>query len=144
MKEVLIRKVHINAVIPEYQSSGAAGFDFHLIDDVTIQPGEMIPIQTGLAMQIPAGHVLIVASRASSPIKKGVNLANSIGVIDEDFCGNDDEIFIVVQNLRTEAVHLKKGDRIAQGVILPVTHATFKEVSYLEQDNRGGHGSTGM
>lgn len=144
MQDILVRKIHEDAIIPKYQSSGAAGFDFHLIEDVTIEPGAITPVRTGLAMQIPAGHALVIASRSSSPLKKGVTMANGIGVLDEDYNGNNDEVFLLAYNLREEPIHLKKGDRIAQGVIIPVAHAAFKEVERLENENRGGHGSTGM
>lgn len=140
--EVKIQKKHPDAVIPEYKTSGAAGFDFYLVEDVTIPAGSVQLVPTGLAMAIPGGHTLLVISRSSGPIKMGTTMGNGVGVIDSDFSGPDDELFILVENLRGEDIHLQKGQRVAQGLIVPVVQACFVE-SELTGSSRGGHGSTG-
>ena len=70
-------------------------------------------------------------------------MANAVGIVDSDYCGPEDEIFLIARNLREEVISLKKGDRIAQGIILPVVQVTFHEVDNIIDRNRGGHGSTG-
>lgn len=138
------KKVHPNAVTPEYKTSGSVAFDFGLIDDVVIAPRSFAKVRTGLVIVVPDGHFLAIVSRSSNPVKKGIDLANSIGVIDTDYCGPEDEIFLVIENITDTDVRLAAGDRIAQGIILPVPRVTLTEVTgELTGKNRGGHGSTG-
>lgn len=142
---IRFHRTHPDAVVPEYKTPGSVAFDISLVEDVTIDPRAMAKIRTGLVIEAPKGHALLLASRSSNPVKKGIDLANSIGVIDEDYCGPEDELFLVLQNLTDETVSLTKGDRIAQGMFVPVTKGTFTEVSASElaPHSRGGHGSTG-
>lgn len=143
MKEIVFKRVHPDACIPEYKTTGAAGFDIALIEDVEIPPLSIKLVRTGLVIKTPEGHALIIAARGSSPVKKGVNMANSIGVVDEDYSGPDDEIFLPLRNIRQESVTLKKGDRVAQGMFIPVTRGHFTEIAEMPDPSRGGHGSTG-
>lgn len=133
---------HPDATVPEYKTNGAVGFDLSVIEEKTIQPGETVFLQTGLVICVPDGHVLIIASRSSN-VKKGIMLANSIGVIDQDYCGPDDAIHLAIRNFGTEPYTVEKGERIAQGLLLPVTIATFNEIQSLSAPSRGGYGSTG-
>lgn len=143
MSEIIFKRVHPNAQIPEYKTPGAAAFDFALVEDVEIAPRSMEKIRTGLIIKTPDDHVLVIASRSSNPVKKGVDMANSIGIIDSDYGGPGDEIFLVLMNLTDEPVKIPAGERIAQGMFLPVTRGQFKEVEEMTLPNRGGHGSTG-
>ena len=142
---IRFRRLHPDAAIPEYKTPGSVAFDLALVEDVIIQPRSMEKVRTGLVIEAPKGHALLLASRSSNPVKKGIDLANSIGIIDEDYCGPEDELFLVLQNLTDDIVRLSKGDRIAQGLFVPVTKGTFIEVPAqdLANENRGGHGSTG-
>ncbi len=141
---VKFKKILPNAVIPEYKTKGAAGFDLALAKDVVIAPRSIVMAHTGLVVQIPEGYFLMIASRSSSPVKKGVNLANSIGVLDSDYCGPNDEVLLLLQNVTDHEVHLSSGDRVAQGVVLPAPQVAFQEIDgdVLAVD-RGGLGSTG-
>ncbi len=140
---VRIKKIHPDAIIPEYKTEGAAGFDFHLVEDVQLNPGQMKLVRTGLAMEVPQNHVLLVFSRSSGPLKLGVTMGNDVGVIDSDYSGNDDEIFLILENVTNEEKKFSPGDRVAQGVIVPHIRAEFTQVDALGDKNRGGHGSTG-
>ena len=71
-------------------------------------------------------------------------MANGIGIIDSDYAGPEDEIHLILQNITNKPVQLKKGDRVAQGMFLPITRATFEEVEEMPHKNRGGFGSTGQ
>jgi len=141
--QIKFRRVHPNAVIPEYKTPGAVAFDLGLVEDVTIEPRTFVKTRTGLVVEVPEGHALILASRSSNAPKKGINMANSIGVIDQDYCGPEDEIHLILQNITNDPVHLHAGDRVAQGLIIPVIRPTFEEVSELAQESRGGFGTTG-
>jgi len=140
---VKIKKLHENAVIPKYQTEGASGFDFHAVEDVTLHPGVTLLVKTGLAFEVPKGYELQVCARSGLSLKTPLRLANSVGRVDSDFRG---EVCVIMENLSDNASYqIKKGDRIAQGIIAPVVQAKFEVVDQLDVTNRGagGFGSTG-
>ncbi|MCH8049578.1 dUTP diphosphatase [Patescibacteria group bacterium] len=140
---IQFKRVHPDAPAPQYHTAGAAAFDFALVEDVEIPPNGLAKVRTGLIICLPEGHTLIIAARSSSPIKRGVNVANGVGIVDSDYCGPQDEIHILLQNLTSKTVRLSKGDRVAQGMIVPISRASFKEVDEITAKSRGGFGSTG-
>ena len=85
----------------------------------------------------------MLVSRSSTPRKKGLTKPHSIGIIDQDYCGETDELKIQVYNFTDSPVVINKGDRIAQGIFVPVVKAKFLEVDSHNQESRGGFGSTG-
>jgi len=129
--------------LPAYQTSGAAAFDLYSRETVTIAPSEAAQIPTNIAIELPPDFWLLVAAR-SSLYKRGLQLINGIGVIDADFCGNDDEIKVILRNFSDTSITITPGERIAQGVIIPRTQAQFTIVPELSRANRGGFGSTGI
>ena len=144
MLRVKIKKLHQDAVIPQYQTTGAAGFDFHAIEDMEIPTRKTVLVKTGLSMEIPEGYELQVRPRSGMSLKTKMRIANSPGTIDSDYRG---EICIIMENmgmLGALPYDIKKGDRIAQGVICPVFQATFIE-DELNESERGekGFGSSG-
>ncbi len=141
--KINIRRTHPKAILPKYHTAGAAAFDIHLIEDITLAPRSIKATTTGLVIATPENYVLVLASRSSNPLKKGIDMANSIAIIDSDYKGNDDEIFLQLMNVTDEVVELKTGDRVAQGMFLPVQQAEFVEVEQMEAENRGGWGSPG-
>ena len=143
MQTIHIKKLDPRATLPAYQTAGAAAFDFSLIEDVTVAPRGVTKVRTGLVIQVPTGYFLQIVARSSSPIKKGLTMANGAAVIDSDYCGPNDEIFLLLLNLTDQEIQLAAGDRVAQGLILPVLQATIQEVSEMTAIDRGGHGSTG-
>lgn len=139
---VPILRLDPSVPLPRYETAGAAGFDLASNADMTIAPGEVTLVPTGLVIGVPAGHFLGVFARSSTPLKRGLMVANGVGVVDSDYCGPKDEIKIQVLNFTDAPVSLRKGDRIAQGVILPFVRAEFQEVSAAPGVTRGGFGST--
>ncbi len=138
------KKLHPAALLPAYQTAGAAGFDLALIEDLEIPPRSIVKTSTGLVVQIPAGYFLLLASRSSNTTKKGITLANGVGVLDSDYCGPADAINLVLQNITDSPVSLKAGDRVAQGVVIPTPQVTFHELTAdIALPNRGGFGTTG-
>ena len=138
--QVGVAAVREDVQAPQYQTDGAACFDLSAAETVVVMPGlTMIP--TGLVMQVPKDHVLLIFARSSLPIKKHLLLANGLGVVDSDYCGAEDEIKVLVLNLTSQPTTVLKGERIAQGMILPVDRVTF--LAYQPPDaSRGGFGST--
>ena len=139
---VHIKRLRADIPLPEYKTPGAAAFDITIPDAHTLQPGERALLPTGLVVCVPEGHVLILAS-SSSNAKKGITLANGIGIIDQDYCGPADELKIALVNLGSAAYTVEKCERVAQGMFVPVTKALFQEVETLKAPSRGGFGTTG-
>ena len=129
--------------LPKYESAGAAGFDLASSVDMAVLPGEVTLVPTGLVIEVPQGHVLGVFARSSTPLKRGLMVANGVGVVDPDYCGPNDEIKIEVFNFTPAPVSIARGDRLAQGVILPFVRAEWQEGVGPDAPTRGGFGSTG-
>ena len=132
---------------PEYATEGSAAVDLRAAleenEVVTIAPGARALIPTGLSISPETSDVVaVIAGRSGLGVKKGVTLANSIGVIDSDYRG---EIQVCLINRGDEPFEVRRGDRIAQMMFLPVMHASFLPVDELDETERGagGFGSTG-
>lgn len=140
--KVRIRRIDKSLPLPEYHSAGAAGFDFYCRESVTILPGKLAYIPLNVALEPPEGHMMLLASRSSTP-KRGIMIANGIGIGDRDFSGNDDEYKALVFNYTDAPVVVERGDRIAQGIFLRSDRVEWEEVDDLGTPNRGGFGTTG-
>src|SRR6188472_3736823 len=104
MINVRIQRLRPDVALPKYETDGAAGFDLAASDDVEIAPGAIALVPTGLVIEVPRGHCLGVFARSSTPLKRGLMVANGVGVIDEDYCGPADEIKIQVLNFTAQPV----------------------------------------
>jgi dUTP pyrophosphatase len=143
MLKIRIRRLHDSVALPRYESDGAAAFDLAASEDIEIPPGEVRLVPTGLVVEVPAGMFLAILARSSTPLKRGLMVANGVGVIDSDYCGATDEVKIAVLNFRNAPVQVKAGDRIAQGIILPAPRVSWEETREEARASRGGFGSTG-
>ena len=141
--QVKIKKLRPDAIIPVYQTSGAAGFDFHAAIDNTIvvMPNEWQVIPFGLAIEMPHGYELRIRSRSGPAFNHHVIAYH--GLIDNDYRG---ELSVLLHNEGVTAFVVKPGDRVAQGVIYRYETANFVEVDLLSETVRGdgGFGSTGV
>jgi dUTP pyrophosphatase len=140
---VLIHRLDQSVPLPSYATGGAAGFDLASNLDMTIEPGQVALVPTGLVIEVPAGHLLGVFARSSTPLKRGLMVANGVGVVDSDYCGPSDEIKIEVLNFTARPVTVRRGDRLAQGVILPMVRVEWQEQNEIARPTRGGFGATG-
>jgi dUTP pyrophosphatase len=143
MNPVRIRRLYPHVSLPQYATPGSAAFDVAASEDLTIAPGEVRLVPTGLVIEVPPGMFLGMFARSSTPLKRGLIVANGVGVVDSDYCGPTDELKVPVLNFTDRPVHLSVGDRIAQGIILPAPQVTWEEVSAIRAESRGGFGSTG-
>jgi len=141
--EIGIQSLSKGVKSPEYKTEGAVGFDFEASEVVVIEPGEIKLVPVGFVMEIPKGYFLAIVPRSSTPKKFGLDMPHSIGIIDVDYSGPGDEIFIQVRNFTQEPVTVNAGDRIAQGLIIPVVRANFVEKDLSANQTRGGFGTTG-
>jgi dUTP pyrophosphatase len=138
-----IRRLDPAVPLPAYQTVGAAGFDLSASQDMTVPPGEVRLVPTGLVVEVPAGHFLGVFARSSTPLKRGLMVANGVGVVDPDYSGPTDEVKIEVVNFTSAPVTVRRGDRIAQGIVLPAVRVEWEEAEALRAESRGGFGSSG-
>ncbi len=142
-EKIKFQRLSPDVVIPEYKTVDSAGFDFTYVgENYSLKPGERKAFETGLAMQIPKGHELQIRPRSGLALNHGITVLNSPGTIDADYRG---EVQVILINHGSAVYEIKKGERIAQGVLAPVTRATFEVVSELEKTVRGsgGFGHTG-
>jgi dUTP pyrophosphatase len=142
-----VRRLSPGATLPRYHSGLAAGLDLSALlpegETVTLAPGQIRVIPTGLSIAIPPGFEAQVRPRSGLASKHGVTLPNSPGTIDADYRG---EVLIPLINLGQQPFEVTHGLRIAQMVISPVAHALVHEVEALDDTARGagGFGSTGL
>ena len=142
---VMVRRLAHGAdlPLPDYATAGAAGMDVVSAEDISIPPGGRHAVATGLAMAIPHGFEIQVRPRSGLALKHGITVPNTPGTIDSDYRG---EVKVMLANLGDEDFGIARGDRIAQLVVAPVTHAAMIEVDALDDTARGagGFGSTGI
>jgi len=137
-----VKRLHADAVLPVYKHPGDAGMDLSAVEAVTVAPGEIVTVPTGLAFAIPDGYVGLVHPR-SGLASRGLTVANAPGTIDAGYRG---EVKVLLINLGREIFAIEKGDRIAQMVIQQVAHLPLVESANLDATLRGsgGFGSTGL
>ncbi|MCR2832668.1 dUTP diphosphatase [Parerythrobacter lacustris] len=128
--------------LPHYATGGSAGMDVVSAEDIVLEPGMRHAVATGLAMAIPHGYEIQVRPRSGLALKHGVSVPNTPGTIDSDYRG---ELKIILINHGAEAFPIRRGERVAQLVVAPVTQAVWDEVGELDSTARGegGFGSTG-
>jgi dUTP pyrophosphatase len=139
---VRISRIHPEALLPEYHTADSAGFDLAAVATVTVESGRVALIPTGLVIRVPLRMFLGIFARSSTPLTRGLMVANGVGVIDPDYCGAADEVKIAVMNFTDEAVVVRPGDRIAQGILLDAPRVEWVEAE-PEDRSRGGFGSSG-
>jgi dUTP pyrophosphatase len=138
-----IRRLDPTLPLPGYGTDEAAGFDLAAAHDVRVAPGQIALVRTGLVIEVPTGHFLGIFARSSTPLKRGLLVANGVGVIDPDYSGPDDEVMVQVLNFTSADVLVTRGDRLAQAMVLPCPRVTWEEVTEIRQTTRGGFGATG-
>jgi dUTP pyrophosphatase len=138
--DIRMKKLHPNAILPQYAKDGDAGMDL-VATEIISKTRTQITYGTGIAVEIPRGYVGLIFPR-SSVRKTGLQLSNSVGVIDSGYRG---EIQATFNILNPKSQHYEVGDRICQITILPYPSVRFTEVEELSQTERGegGFGSTG-
>lgn len=143
--KIKVKKLRDGARLPLLATDGAAACDLYALleEPVTLDPGQRYAIPTGIAIALPdADCVAVVCARSGLALKRGVALANGIGVIDSDYRG---ELFVAAINNDSQPQVIENGDRVGQLMILPVIRAEYEECEELDGTQRGagGFGSTG-
>ena len=145
MTEILIKRLSKDVTLPKYETEGSSGLDLTANTDrqIKILPGKSEIIPTGLAVAIPKNFEIQIRPRSGLAAKSQISVLNTPGTIDADYRG---ELKVILINLSDKIFVVEKGLRIAQMVLCPVVKATLKEVTELENTERGsgGFGSTGI
>ncbi len=139
---VRITRTRPDVELPVYATDGSVAFDLATAENVIVPAHGTIFAPTGLIMATPPGYALLIAPRSSLFKKKGLRLGNTIGVIDQDFCGPEDEIHLYLWNHGDQPVNIEKGERLAQGFFVAIGKAEWEE-GEAHPASRGGWGSTG-
>lgn len=137
-----IKRIDTSLPLPTYETSGSVGFDILARKDTEIPPKEIHLVPGNIIVKVPKGYMLMVASRSSIPRKKGLSPPHGLGIIDHDYCGEQDEIKIQVYNFTDKSVIVRKGEKIAQGVFIRINKLEWEEVDNMGNESRGGFGST--
>ena len=144
MTEILIKRLSKDVALPKYETEGSSGLDLAANTDkqIRILPGKSEIIPTGLAVAIPKNFEIQIRPRSGLAAKSQISVLNTPGTIDADYRG---ELKVILINLSDKVFVVEKGLRIAQMILCPVVKATLKEVTELENTERGsgGFGSTG-
>jgi dUTP pyrophosphatase len=141
--KVRIKRIDKSLPLPIYETNGSVGFDIIAREDTQIPPKEISMIPSNLIIEVPKKYMLVVASRSSTPLKRGLTPPHGFGIIDHDYCGPKDEIKVLVYNFTGKVVDIKRGDKIAQGVFVRIDKFEWEEVDEISNKTRGGFGSTG-
>jgi len=144
MVRILVKKFDKNIKLPTYKTSGSSGMDLmaYIKNKITIYPGKIALVPTGIAVAIPENYEIQIRPRSGLAAKKGISVLNTPGTVDSDYRG---EIKIILINLSKKSFMVKSGDRIAQMILCPIAKGNLKEVKKLPRTirNKGGFGSTG-
>ena len=139
---ISIKRFDKTLPLPEYKTRGAAAFDLSSRTDVSISPKSVGYVPLNIAIQLPDDHFALMSAR-SSLHKRGLMMANGIGIGDADYRGDDDEYHAALLNFSEKDVKIEKGERIVQLIILPRPKIELVEMEKFDAPNRGGFGSTG-
>ena len=141
-KVVGVKKMVDSAVLPEYKMPGDSGMDVRSVEQLTLSPGSIAAVSTGLAFNIPEGHEIQVRPRSGLALNCGITVLNAPGTVDSSYVGT---VKVILINLGKEDFNINIGDRIAQLVLCPVTQANLEIIDELIETGRtGGFGSTGI
>jgi len=137
------KRVHPDAVLPAYAHASDAGMDVRSVEDVVVPAKGRALVHTGLVMLLPPGYEAQVRPRSGLALKHGMTVLNTPGTIDSGYRG---EVGVILANLGDEDFPVRKGDKVAQIVVAPVTQAVIEEADEIDETDRGagGFGSTGV
>jgi len=141
-RAIKIKRLDKGIPLPEYKTKGAAAFDLYARVSVEIPSREFKYVPLNIAVQTPQGYFLLLVARSSTH-KKGLWMANGVGIGDPDFSGDRDEYNAVYYNFTDKPVFIEKGERIAQGLIVKREAVQWQEVNKMKNKTRGGWGTTG-
>lgn len=141
--KLLIKRFDKTLPLPIHKTPGAVAVDLCSRIDMDINSTEIAYVPMNVAIKIPDGYFVLLAPRSSTH-KLGIQGINGVGIMDRDYCGNDDEYHFAVRNFTDKIVHISKGDRLCQLVLIKCETFEFDEVDSMPDPSRGGFGTTGV
>jgi dUTP pyrophosphatase len=138
---VKIKRLDKDLPLPEYKTKGAVAFDLVVRETTVIKSHEVGRIPSNIVVKIPEGYMLYIMDRSSTAMKKGLLI--TAGIIDQDYCGDKDELLTQFYNFTDTDVTIERGERIAQGVFVKIEIGEWNEVDSMDSSSRGGFGTTG-
>jgi dUTP pyrophosphatase len=139
---IKIKRFDKELSLPKHHTSRAAAFDLYVRETITIPARGIAYVPLNNAVATPDGHFLLLAAR-SGLHKRGLMLANGVGIIDPDFAGDNDELKGVLYNFTDKDVVVEKGDRLIQGAFIKIADWSWEEVEAMPHQDRGAFGTTG-
>lgn len=136
--DITVKRFDKNFPLPK-PDDRAACFDLFCRQTVTIPPHQIKSVPQNAAIKVPDGYALLIFSRSSTPLRKGLMVANSVAVIDPFYCGNNDECLAFMYNFTDKPVTVEAGDRIVQGMIIKHEIISWQEVDDMQTDGHGGY-----
>ena len=135
---IKVKRVDKSLPLPEYER-GAACLDFICRETTVVKPGEIKLVPSNTVVKIPRGYALLIFACSSTPLRKGLVLANGVGVVEPFFCGGKDEIVFEFLNVTNENVGVERGETLAQGMIIKYETVEWEEVEKMGEKGRGGY-----
>lgn len=142
LMKVNIKRIDKTLPLPRYETVGSVGFDLICRKSAEIPPQSIVLIPANVIVETPPGYMLMVCARSSTPRKFGLMVPQGVGIVDNDYCGEEDELQIQIYNFTDEVVSVERGSRIAQAIFVRVATAEWNEVEQMQSPSRGGFGST--
>ena len=140
--KINIKRIDKTLPLPKYETEGSVGFDLICRESAEIPPHSIVLIPANVIVETPRGYMLMVCLRSSTPRKLGLMMPQGVGIVDNDYCGEEDELKIQVYNFTDTVVNVERGSRIAQAIFVRVDTAAWSEVEQMHSLSRGGFGST--
>jgi dUTP pyrophosphatase len=138
-----IKRIDKELPLPRHETDGAVAFDLIAREGATIEPGKIALVPGNVIICTPPGYMLMLAARSSLAKKKNLMLANGVGIVDQDYCGPEDEVKLMLLNVGDTPSTIERGERIGQGMFVKIERAEWNEVETLNTPSRGGFGTTG-
>jgi dUTP pyrophosphatase len=138
-----IKRIDNTLPLPRHETAGSVAFDLVVREAKTIAPNEIALVPVNVIVRTPPGYMFMIAPRSSLSRKKGLVMPNSVGIVDQDYCGPADEVTILLWNIGKAPSIVERGERVAQGVFVKIERAEWNEVEEMKDPSRGGFGSTG-
>lgn len=139
--QVRVSRIDKELPLPRYETDGAVAFDLVTRETTTIAPHAFALLPVNVVVKIPDGYALLLSSRSSAARKKGLILP--LGIIDQDYCGPDDELKLQVVNFTPQPTTVERGEKVGQAIFVAIGKADWDEADRMDGPNRGGFGTTG-
>lgn len=136
--KIKTKRIDKSLPLPNYDK-GAACFDFICRKTTTIKPKEIKLVPSNSVIKVPKGYSILILARSSTPLEKGLILANGVGALDSFYGGDKDEVLLEFFNITDHEVEIKRGEYLAQGMLIKYEVVEWKEVDKMNENGMGGY-----